>query len=112
MIIINTYTKNFNLIESAQEHKSASDLLWKIREEYVSLLTDFEILEIEEIMRKRDELQERTATVYSNSPRTDAKSYAAAQKSLKCEEEQTFSDEEIDNMLPNSIRRCNRTISV
>ena len=112
LLILNTYTKNFNLIESAQEHKSASDLLWKIREEYVSLLTDFEILEIEEIMRKRDELQERAATVYSNSPRTDAKSYAAAQKSLKCEEEQTFSDEEIDNMLPNSIRRCNRTISV
>lgn len=112
LLILNTYTKNFNLIESAQEHKSSSDLLWKIREEYVSLLTDFEILEIEEIMRKRDELQERTATVYSNSPRTDAKSYAAAQKSLKCEEEQTFSDEEIDNMLPNSIRRCNRTISV
>lgn len=112
LLILNTYTKNFNLIESAQEHKSASDLLWKIREEYVSLLTDFEILEIEEIMRKRDELQERTATVYSNSPRTDAKSYAAAQKSLKCEEEQTFSDEEIDNMLPNSIRRCNRTLSV
>lgn len=112
LLILNTYTKNFNLIESAQEHKSASDLLWKIREEYVSLLTDFEILEIEEIMRKRDELQERTATVYSNSPRTDAKSSAAAQKSLKCEEEQTFSDEEIDNMLPNSIRRCNRTISV
>ena len=111
LLILNTYTKNFNLIESAQEHKSASDLLWKIREEYVSLLADFEILEIEEIMRKRDELQERTATVYSNSPRTDAKSYAAAQKSLKCEEEQTFSDEEIDNMLPNSIRRCNRTIS-
>lgn len=82
LLILNTYTKNFNLIESAQEHKSASDLLWKIREEYVSLLTDFEILEIEEIMRKRDELQERTATVYSNSPRTDAKSYAAAQKSL------------------------------
>ena len=112
LLILNTYTKNFNLIESAQEHKSASDLLWKIREEYVSLLTDFEILEIEEIMRKRDELQERTATEYSNSPRTDAKSYAAAQKSLKCEEEQTFSDEEIDIILPNSIRRCNRTISV
>lgn len=112
LLILNTYTKNFNLIENAQEHKSASDLLWKIREEYVSLLTDFEILEAEEIMRKRDELQERTATVYSNSPRTDAKSYAAAQKALKCEEEQTFSEEEIDNMLPNSIRRRNRMMSV
>ena len=86
------------------------DLLWKIREEYVSLLTDFEILEVEEIMRKRDELQERTAIVYSNSPRTDSRSYAAAQKALKTEEEQTFSEKEIDIMLPNSIRRCNRTM--
>ena len=110
LLILNTYTKNFNLIESAQEHKSASDLLWKIREEYVSLLTDFEMLEAGEIMRKRDELQERTFNVYSNSPKTDAKSYSAAQKALKAEEEQTFSEEEIDDMLPNSIRRCNRTM--
>ena len=39
---------------------------------------------------------------------TDVKSYRAAQKALKTEEEQTFSEEEIDLMLPNSIRRCNR----
>lgn len=108
LLILNTYAKNFNLIESAQEHKVASDLLWKIREEYVSLLTDFEILEVDKIMLKRDELQERTAQVYSKSPRTDAKSYCAAQKALKTEEEQTFSEEEIDIMLPNSIKRCNR----
>ena len=74
----------------------------------MSLLTDFEMLDAGEIRNKRDELQERTAEVYSNSPRTDAKSYQAAQKALKTEEEQTFSEEEIDIMLPNSIRRCNR----
>lgn len=108
LLILNTYVKNFNLIESAQEHKIASDLLWKIREEYVSLLTDFEILNVDEIMAKRDELQKRTAEVYSNSPRTDSKSYKAAQKALKTEEEQTFSEKEIDAMLPNSIRRYNR----
>ena len=79
LLILNTYTKNFNLTGIAQEHKKASDLLWKIREEYVSLLTDFEMLEAGEIMSKRDKLQERTAEVYSNSPRTDAKSYKAAQ---------------------------------
>lgn len=112
LLILNTYTKNFNLIESAQEHKSASDMLWKIREEYVSLLTDFEILEASEIMQKRDELQERTAIVYSNSPRTDTKSYVAAQKALKAEEEQTFSEGEIDKMLPSSIRRCNRAMRI
>lgn len=108
LLILNTYIKNFNLSGIAQEHKKASDLLWKIREEYVSLLTDFEMLDSDEIRNKRDGLQERTAEVYSNSPRTDAKSYQAAQKALKTEEEQTFSEEEIDVMLPNSIRRCNR----
>ncbi|MCD8089684.1 MAG: SLATT domain-containing protein, partial [Clostridiales bacterium] len=102
------YIKNSNPSALAQEHKKTSDILWKIREEYVSLLTDFEMLEAKEIRNKRDELQERTATAYVNSPRTDAKSYRAAQKALKTEEEQTFSEKEIDVMLPNSIRRCNR----
>lgn len=74
LLILNTYIKNFNLSGIAQEHKKASDLLWKIREEYVSLLTDFEMLDANEIRNKRDELQERTAEVYNNSPRTDAKS--------------------------------------
>ena len=110
LFIINTYTKSVNLIRKAEEHKKASDLLWKIREEYVSLLTDFEMLEPEDIIHKRDELQIRTSEVYSNSPRTDAKSYKDARKALKMEEEQTFSEEEIDIMLPSAIRRCNRKI--
>ena len=110
LLILNTYTKNFKLIESAQEHKVASDLLWKIREEYVSLLTDFELLEVDAIREKRDELQERTFNVYSNSPRTDAESYSAARKALKIEEEQTFSEKEIDDILPNSLRRRNRVV--
>jgi len=110
LLILNSYVKNFNLIEDVQEHKAASDCLWKIREEYVSLLTDFDILEKEIIMKKRDELQERTSKVYSTSPRTDKKSYVEAQKALKNEEEQTFSENEIDIMLPNSIRRINRNL--
>lgn len=105
LLIMNSYVKNFNLLEEVQDHTVASDFLWKIREEYVSLLTDFDILESEVIMGKRDELQERTAKVYSNSPRTDGKSYAEAQKALQYDEEQTFSENEIDIMLPNSIRR-------
>lgn len=110
LLIINTYAKNFNLVETAQKHKEASDLLWKIREEYVSLLTDFELLEVQEILSKRDQLQERTSEVYSNSPRTDSKSYREAQKALKIEEEQTFSEWEIDVMLPDSIKRSKRKV--
>lgn len=110
LLILNVYIKDFNLVQTANEHRKAADLLWKIREEYVSLLTDFEILEPQEIMSKRDELQNRTSEVYSSSPRTDKKSYKQTQKALKVDEEQTFSEKEIDVMLPNSIRRSNRVI--
>lgn len=99
------YTKNFELVETAQCHQKAADALWVIREEYVSLLTDFELLDDARVMAKRDELQNRTAEIYAQSPRTDSKSYSAAQRALKTEEEQTFSDDEIDVMLPNAIRR-------
>lgn len=108
LLILNAYTKNFDLVETAQSHQKAADALWIIREEYVSLLTDFELLDDATVMAKRDELQNRTAEIYAQSPRTDSKSYAAAQRALKTEEEQTFSDDEIDVMLPNSIRRKNR----
>lgn len=108
LLIINLYYKNFNLSKEIQEHKLAADMLWKIREEYISLLTDFESLTEDKIINKRNELQERTFKVYQNSPRTDKKSYAEARKALKVDEEQTFAEKEIDNMLPNSIRRCNR----
>jgi hypothetical protein len=108
LLILNAYTKHFDLVETAQAHQKAADALWKIREEYISLLTDFDLLEASEIMERRDDLQNRTAEIYAQSPRTDARSYQEAQKALKTEEEQTFSEKEIDVMLPNSIRRENR----
>lgn len=108
LLIFNSYTKSFNLIEKAESHKNTANLLWKIREEYVSVLTDFEMLDVDKIISIRDDLQNRTYEIYNNSPRTDKKSYLQAQKSLKTEEEQTFSEKEIDVILPNSIRRENR----
>lgn len=107
LLIVNSFAKNFNFIETAQEHQKAADMLWIIREEYVSLLTDFCILSEDEIIKKRDALQKRTAEIYSSTKRTDKKSYSEAQQALKFNEEQTFSDEELDIMLPAVLRRCN-----
>jgi len=112
LLILNAYTKDFDLSGKAESHQKAADQLWMIREEYISLLTDFDFLEASEIISKRDDLQNKTAGVYNNSPRADAKSYKAAQKALKKEEEQTFSEKEIDVMLPNSIRRENKNKSM
>lgn len=76
-----------------------------VREDYISLLTDFNVLSEIEIINKRDDLQKRIFEIYKVSPKTDSKSYSKAQKALKSEEEQFFSFDELDKMLPSHLRR-------
>ena len=92
------------LVLNLKEHRTTADALWAIRECYISLLTDFPVLKTEEIMQKRDELLSRTAEIYKAAPSTNPKSYSAAQKALKENEEQFFRTSEIDQMLPEHLR--------
>ena len=108
LLILNTFVKNFDIVENTQKHQSACNQLWEIGEEYVSLLTDFELLSQEDILSKRDRLQKKSAAVYSNSPKIDAKSCKAAKKEYKKLEDHSFTEKEIDAMLPFSIRRRSR----
>ena len=101
---LNLYSKDFNLPEEIKKHKDAANELWNIRETYLSLLTDFEILSDEQIREKRDVLQSRVDYVNRTYPGTDAKGYAVARKAIKTEEEQTFNPGEIDPMLPVELR--------
>ena len=39
LLVLNSYTKNYDLGELAQKHKQAANNLWAIRERYLSLLT-------------------------------------------------------------------------
>ena len=105
---LNLYFKDYNLNDEIGKHRSTADDLWLVREQYVSLLTDLATLPEEAIMAKRDELQVRTSEIYKKSLPTDAKSYAAAQKALKYEEEQYFEPSEIDAMLPEHLRQTHK----
>lgn len=109
-ILITTYQKSFNPSEQAQSHKTCALSLWRIRERYTTLLTDFEIIDENTLRAERDKLQDDTFSIYRNAPPTTQRDYSKAQKALKAEEEQTFSDLEIDNLLPSAIRRNNRTM--
>ena len=95
-LCLNLYAKEYKI-------QNAANTLWDIRESYVSLLVDFEVLEDNEIQKRRDILCEKVSEVNNNYPATDAKSYKAAQRALKEEEEQTFKDNEVDSILPNGI---------
>lgn len=97
---ITLYTKDFNLDIEARKHKDAADSLWRVRENYKSLIADFEALSDEEIRSKRDALIEMVADVNEKYPGTDDKSFEKARKDLKEDEKQTFHPGEAERFLP------------
>lgn len=108
LLLLNTYLKSKDLGAIAQQHSDAAADIWNIRENYLSLITDLKMddANVETIRKKRDKLQERLATIYKSSPRTISKAYEEAKKALKLNEEMTFSDEEIDCLLPVELRKA------
>ncbi len=103
------YSKDFNLLAIAEKHKQAALNILEIREKLLSLLIDIRIgnIEIEILQQRRDELNEELINTYRGAPKTINKAYLIASKALKENEEFTFSNEEIDKFLPESLRRTN-----
>jgi len=107
LLVLNAYTKNYDLGELAQKHKQAAIDLWLIREKYLSMITDLVMGEkpFESLILARNELLEELHSVYNGAPSTTFKSYRKAQNALKKHEDMTFSDEEIDSFLPSELKR-------
>ena len=105
--IANGYAKNIDPGASAQEHRQAASNIWNIREQYLSLLTDIKDTDISlnSLRIRRDEIQQQLHQVYKTAPSTDDRAYKKAQEALKINEELTFSESEIDKLLPTKLRR-------
>ncbi len=97
---------SFNPSEKAERHRSTARELWLIREKYISLIADIidERVPEEVIRSTRDSLIEDLNLIYKFAPSTDAKAYRAAREALKINEELTFSEKEIDELLPEELR--------
>jgi hypothetical protein len=65
---------------------------------------------VDAIRKQRDTLQETLKNVYQGALRTITKAYSAAQAALKDNEELTFSDKEIDHLLPPYPQRNNERL--
>lgn len=110
LLALNTYLKNYDLGQIAQKHIDCASNLWNIRETYLSLLTDIkaETVSIENIIERRDTLQNELHSIYQGAPRSISGAYDKATKALKSNEELTFSDEEIDMFLPKELRKSTK----
>jgi hypothetical protein len=107
LLVLNAYTKNYDLGELSQKHRQAGADLWIIREKYLSLITDLRMGEkpIEALQKERDILLEELHSVYSGAPSTTYEAYKKAQEALKQLEDMSFSDEEIDAFLPKELKK-------
>jgi len=105
--IVTAYTKDYDFGTIAEKHRETAIEIWAIRESYLSLIADIQIgdLPLEVVRQKRDQLVVDLKAVYKGCPATDAKGYAAAQKALKECEDMTFSQEELNKLLPPALRK-------
>jgi len=106
LLVLNAYTKDYDLGELAQKHKQAANEIWLIREKYLSLITDLRLGEkaVADMVNERDALLEELHAAYNGSPSTTYDAYKKAQQALQQLEDMTFSDAEIDAFLPTALR--------
>jgi hypothetical protein len=107
LLVLNSYLKNLDPGQLAQKHREAASDIWNIREAYLSLLTDIRdpAFSLNELRKRRDQLQSQLYKIYRIVPHTDGKAYGEAQDALKNKEDLTFSDAEIDAFLPGPLKR-------
>lgn len=106
LLLLSTYSKEVDLGGLAQKHSDTAARLWAVREAYTSVIADLRgrLAGVDELRSRRDKLVEELAAIYANSPRTSPAAYKAAQKALQVQQELTFSDAELDRILPPALR--------
>jgi hypothetical protein len=101
------YQLSTNTDKLLDQHRRIARALWLLREQYLHLISDIKANAISEdaARARRDELTLRASQIYEAAPDTDAKAYQAARVALQQNEELTFSDREIDLLLPPQLRQ-------
>jgi hypothetical protein len=89
----------------ASEQRSAAKSFLNLRDDYLRLIADAQAGIRAEVLRaRRDVLTGRLAELHSYAPQTSAAAYQRAQQALGASEELTFSDSELNRMLPKELR--------
>ena len=105
LLVLTSYFKDMDLTEKQNQHLDISNQLWLLREDYLSLLIDFPVLDITIVVEKRELLKERASKIYAEAPITDEKSYKLAQQALQKRESQYFTRNELNMILPQNLRK-------
>lgn len=106
-LALSSYLKDVNPGAVAAMHCDAASELWGVREDFLSLVADARdpACPLEDLKARRVAVQEKLAKIYKGAPQTDGDAYKKAQVALQSNEELSFSEAELDHLLPPSLRR-------
>ena len=96
----------FSFDEMLERHRRTAIALWVARERLINLMTDAMdyTISIDAFKSVRDEVTKQLENIYSSAPQTGPKALAMASFALKVRNEQSFTSEELDNLLPGYLR--------
>lgn len=108
-VFIGAFQKTFDLYGMAKECKSVATKLVILRDDLELLLLKIRLKKhpLDELLTEFQELQKKVHEVYQEQPKSTNKAVKKAGIALEVTQDNTFSDQEIDMMLPEELRKGN-----
>ena len=106
-IFISALLKSFDLQSMAKANKATATKLVGLRDELQTLILKIKMGEqsVYSLTDEFEALQKRVHVVYSDAPKTTDAAVKMAEEALKINGGNTFTDMEIDMMLPDTLKR-------
>lgn len=100
------YQLSFIPEKNEADHRAIAKQLLSLRDIYLILIEKIHSRSgtLSDLQKELEELQNRVLTIYQFAPDTGSKAYREATKAIKKNDELTFSNEEIDQFLPEALR--------
>lgn len=103
LLAINLYYKESNFQEKINIYNCASNDLWLIKEEYISLLIDFEHYNTLQIQNMRNELTHKLDAIYRKYLKTSNFCFKIARFRIRKKEIHTFAYKEFAQIMPSFL---------
>ncbi len=105
-VFIASYMKSFDFKTLGKGNKEYANKFLVIRNKLLSVIADIHLMKkpVEEIQEQFETILNELNEYYVNAPTTTDKAVSKASEALKVNKDYTFTNEEIDRFLPESLR--------
>ena len=106
-VFLGAFMKTFDFSSMSKANKVAATKLVALRDELQTLLFKIRACThpINELEQEFENIQQKIHTIYDEAPKTSDAAVKMAGESIKVKKDNSFSDEEIDLLLPDSLKR-------